>query len=74
MMKVYIALYNYCIYEGSPTPISVHSTLEGAQEAIYKHRSNEYDKWDKMRDDEEKKEMPFGEDEWWGIRDFELMK
>ena len=47
-MKVYIAVYNPCIYESAWETISVHSTEAGAQDALNSFRENEEKSYKEM--------------------------
>jgi hypothetical protein len=46
--RVYEFWYNNCIYEGSPSCISLHRTKEGAESAMLSHKCEAIEKWEKM--------------------------
>lgn len=74
--KIWVAYYNPCIHESSPSPISFHRTEKGAEIALVFHRNEEMKKWEEYFTslDFEAKQWAgsFGEHESWFIKEEEI--
>ena len=57
------------IHESGFITLSIHKTLEGAENAIDSHRKKMRKEWEDNYNEEERKEFPFGEYESWAIDD-----
>ena len=73
-MKVYEFIYNSCIYEGAACTESIHKTIKGAQMALDFHKEVAREEWEEQWDEKGKKEFPFGETEYWMIRETEIQE
>jgi len=45
MEKIYLAMWNHCIYESSPSPIKAFKTQESAKKCIDKHKAERIKHW-----------------------------
>ena len=76
---VYEFLYNSDCCEGAASTISIHKTKKGAEMAMEFHKAEKQKQWDEMRklyeenDPEYWKEFKWDFDQWWGIRECELI-
>lgn len=74
--KIYEALYNGSVCESAAHTISIHKTPEGAEKAIEEHKEWTKREWEKLYEDDEdedREEFPWDFDQWWGIRETELL-
>lgn len=72
-MIVFEVLYCSCIYESASATISIHSTREGAESAMNKHRENEKKEWNEMYDVDEREHLgEFDAIKSWAVRETEV--
>ncbi len=73
---LYAFMYNPCVPEGVGITMSIHSSKEGAEKAMEKHKKKEYKEWllfdaDRKREDfefYEKYPIKFGHNEDWSVK------
>lgn len=70
-MIIYAAMYCPCIHESEYGIISIHTTIDGAQAAVDRHKNTQLVKFNDMFTKEEKKRHKFGEMEDWKVQKFE---
>ena len=76
---VYEFLYNSDCCESAAATISIHKTKKSAEMAMEFHKAEKQKQWDEMRklyeenDPEYWKEFKWDFDQWWGIRECELI-
>ena len=72
--KVYLFLYNPCIWESALSTISIHYTLKSAYDAMRKHKLESYNEWydNRIRWGKGFRDK-FGEDEYWTIKSQEIL-
>ena len=75
---IYEFLYNSDCCESAAATISVHKTKEGAESALKKHKESIHQQWLKNKetdkdDPEYYDEFPYDFDQWWGIKETELL-
>ena len=76
---VYEFLYNSDCCESAAATISIHKTKKGAEMAMEFHKAEKQKQWDEMRkldeenDPEYWKEFKWDFDQWWGVRECELL-
>lgn len=75
--KIYEALYNPMTEESGYMSISLHSSKEGVELAIEKHKSEKYKKWEELckmdEDGDYAVYCPFAQFEDWCIRESEIL-
>ena len=71
-MKVYLALYNDCIFESSSRTLSVHLSKEGAEKTAQEHKDEVKKEFDK-KDDDYKEDCSFDWGKSWGVREVEVL-
>lgn len=69
---VYEFLYNSDCHESTASTISIHKTRKGAEMAMEFHKNEKRNDWKKEYEDYSK-DFPFDYDQWWGIRESELL-
>ena len=74
-MKVYAALYNPMIHESAEATLSLHLSLENAEKATKEHKEEKLREYEEMNkgNDWFKKSCPFGQLEWWGTAEIEVL-
>ena len=71
---VYEFLYNSDYCESAASTISIHKTKKGAEMAMENHKNEILKEWEKERKEyPHTKEYPFDFDQWWGVRECELL-
>ena len=76
---VYEFLYNSDCCESAAATMSIHKTKKGAEMAMEFHKAEKQKQWDEMRkldeenDPEYWKEFKWDFDQWWGVRECELL-
>jgi hypothetical protein len=71
---VYEFLYNSDCCEGAASTISIHKTKKGAEMAMEFHKNEKLKEWEKeCKEYPPAKEYPFDFDQWWGVRECELL-
>ena len=76
---VYEFLYNSDCCESAAATISIHKTKKGAEMAMEFHKAEKQKEWNEMRkldeenDPEYWKEFKWDFDQWWGVRECELL-
>lgn len=76
---IYEFLYNSDCCESAAATISIHKTKKGAEMAMEFHKAEKQKQWDEMRkldesnDPEYWKEFEWDFDQWWGVRECELL-
>ena len=71
---VYEFLYNSDCCEGAASTISIHKTKKGAEMAMEFHKNEKLKEWEKeCKEYPPTKEYPFDFDQWWGVRECELL-
>lgn len=55
MEKIYLAMWNSCIYESSSTPIKAFKTQESAQKCIDEHKAERVKHWEDIFSDDSDK-------------------
>ena len=76
---VYGFLYNSSCCESAAYTVSIHQTKKGAEMAMEFHKNEKQKQWEEMRKlDEENnpkywKEFKWDFDQWWGVREYELL-
>ena len=71
---VYEFLYNSDCCEGAASTVSIHKTKKGAEMAMEFHKNEKLKEWEKeCKEDPPTKEYPFDFDQWWGVRECELL-
>ena len=71
---VYEFLYNSDCCEGAASTISIHKTKKGAEMAMEFHKHEKLKEWEKeCKEYPPAKEYPFDFDQWWGVRECELL-
>ena len=71
---VYESLYNSDCCEGAASTISIHKTKKGAEMAMEFHKNEKLKEWEKeCKEYPPAKEYPFDFDQWWGVRECELL-
>lgn len=71
---VYEFLYNSDCCEGTASTISIHKTKKGAEMAMEFHKNEKLKEWEKeCKEYPPTKEYPFDFDQWWGVRECELL-
>ena len=74
--KVYLFLYNPCIWESSFCTISIHKTKLGAYRAMREHKLKCYEEYKKIENRFKNNKFfahKFGEDECWTIKSQEIL-
>lgn len=66
MNKVYVFEYCGCIHESSYAAISIHKTIEGANESMRRHKELSKKQYDALYEDDEAP-IAFGEFESWRV-------
>ena len=76
---VYEFLYNSDCCESTAATISIHKTKKGAEMAMEFHKAEKQKQWDEMRKLDEENDPEYWEefkwdfDQWWGVRECELL-
>lgn len=71
---VYEFLYNSDCCESSAATISIHKSKKGAEMAMEFHKNEKLKEWEKeCKEYPPAKEYPFDFDQWWGVRECELL-
>jgi len=71
---VYEFLYNSDCCESAASTISIHKTKKGAEMAMEFHKNEKLKEWEKeCKEYPPAKEYPFDFDQWWGVRECELL-
>ena len=76
---VYEFLYNSDCCESASATISIHKTKKGAEMAMEFHKSEKQREWDEMRKLDEENDPEYWEEfqwdfnQWWGVRECELL-
>ena len=71
---VYEFLYNSDCCEGAASTISIHKTKKGAEMAMEFHKNEKLKEWEaECKVYPQAKEYPFDYDQWWGVRECELL-
>jgi hypothetical protein len=71
---VYEFLYNSDCCESAAATISIHKTKKGAEMAMEFHKAEIKREWDEQDYAErERLAFPFDYDQWWGVRECELL-
>lgn len=79
-VTVYEFLYNSNCCESSSATMSIHKTMRGAEMAMEFHKAEKQKQWDEMRKLDELNdqkywiEFKWDFDQYWGIRESELLK
>ena len=76
MEKVYQFIYNYSCCESAAYTISIHKTRKGAEMAMEFHKNETKVNWlkDKIKNlNEFNDEYPWDFDQYWGIKETELL-
>lgn len=74
--KVYGFMYNECIHESSWATVSLHTSREGAEIALEKHKAEkleEFQTYKKWCEENDMGNPTFGEHEDWSIHEFEIL-
>jgi len=77
-VKIYEALYTYCIYESAMQTLSLHKTKEGAEKAVQAHKDKIKKEHDDMNAEFEKEGLDKSRFEWdvhqrWDVQETELL-
>ena len=72
-MKVFEFLYNGCIHESAAATHSIHKTRKGAEMALEFNKQRAIKEWEEMYEPEEREQYPFGQHQYWGIRETEIL-
>jgi len=71
---VYEFLYNSDCCECAALTISIHKTKKGAEMAMEFHKNEKLKEWEaECKKYLSSKEYPFDFDQWWGVRECELL-
>ena len=71
---VYEFLYNPYCCESVASTISIHKTKKSAEMAMEYHKNEKLKEWEKeCKEYSPAKEYPFDFDQWWGVRECELL-
>ena len=74
LVFVYEFLYNPSCCESTAVTMSIHKTKKGAEMAMEFHKAEKQRQWEEMQKlDEDKNEFNWDFDQWWGVRERELL-